>query len=363
MVTVSLCMIVKNEEAVLARCLDSIREGVDEIIVVDTGSTDKTKEIAARYTSRIYDFEWNFDFSAARNFSFSKATMDFAMWLDADDVFTKENLAAFLQLKQTIPNDVDTVMMRYNTAFDENGNPVFSYYRERMIRTNIPYEWKGRVHEAIVHAGRSMYSDVAVNHKSIKTVYSDRNLKIYEKQKAAGEPFTPRDTFYYARELYYHKQYDRAIDMLNGFLSDGRGWVENNIEACKILSYCYREKGNFSQAIAALSASFQYDMPRAEICCEIGSLWMRMQNYRTAAFWYELARVVPRNDKSGGFISEDSHGYLPCIQLCVCYDKLGNHKKAEEYNRMAGTFRPSSPAYLQNLEYFSRLSPHSPEHS
>ena len=90
---------------------------------------------------------------------------------------------------------------------------------------------------------------------------------------------------------------------------------------------------------------------------------MRMQNYCTAAFWYELARVVPRNDKSGGFISEDSHGYLPCIQLCVCYDKLGNHKKAEEYNRMAGTFRPSSPAYLQNLEYFSRLSPHSPEHS
>lgn len=363
MATVSLCMIVKNEEAVLARCLDSIRDGVDEIIIVDTGSTDRTKEIAARYTDRIYDFEWNFDFSAARNYSFSKATMDFAMWLDADDVFTEENFAAFLQLKRTIPDTVDAVMMRYNTAFDENGKPVFSYYRERMVRTSTPYEWKGRVHEAIVHSGRSMYSEVAVNHKSIKTVYSDRNLKIYEKQAQDGEPFTPRDTFYYARELYYHKQFDRAIEMLKGFLSDGRGWVENNIEACKILSYCYREKGNFSEAIAALSAAFRYDMPRAEICCEIGGLWMRMQNYRTAAFWYELARAVPRNDKSGAFVSEDAHGYLPCIQLCVCYDKLGDHAKAEEYNRMAGTFRPNSPAYRYNLEYFKRLSPHSPEPS
>ena len=88
MADISLCMIVRNEEAVLARCLDSIRDEVDEIIIVDTGSSDNTKEIAARYTDKIYDFKWIDDFAAARNFSFSKATMEFAMWLDADDVLT-----------------------------------------------------------------------------------------------------------------------------------------------------------------------------------------------------------------------------------------------------------------------------------
>ena len=77
MATISLCMIVKNESAVLARCLDSIADLMDEIIIVDTGSTDNTKEIAAQYTSRIYDFKWTSDFSAARNFSFSKATMEY----------------------------------------------------------------------------------------------------------------------------------------------------------------------------------------------------------------------------------------------------------------------------------------------
>ena len=70
MVSISLCMIVKNEEDVLARCLDSAAELVDEIVIVDTGSTDRTREIAARYTDKIFDFPWRDDFAAARNESF-----------------------------------------------------------------------------------------------------------------------------------------------------------------------------------------------------------------------------------------------------------------------------------------------------
>lgn len=72
MITVSLCMIVKNEEDILARCLDSLKGLMDEIIIVDTGSTDRTKEIAANYTDKIYDFSWCDDFAAARNFFFFK---------------------------------------------------------------------------------------------------------------------------------------------------------------------------------------------------------------------------------------------------------------------------------------------------
>ena len=67
MATVSLCMIVKNEEKVLSRCLDSVKDAVDEIIIVDTGSEDNTKNIASQYTDKIYDFKWVYDFSAARN--------------------------------------------------------------------------------------------------------------------------------------------------------------------------------------------------------------------------------------------------------------------------------------------------------
>ena len=85
MATVSLCMIVRNEEKVLARCLDSVRGIADEICITDTGSTDKTREIAQKYGT-VQAFPWCDDFSAARNFLFAQARMDYTLWLDADDV-------------------------------------------------------------------------------------------------------------------------------------------------------------------------------------------------------------------------------------------------------------------------------------
>ena len=96
MATISLCMIVKNEEDVLERCLSSVSDLVDEIIVVDTGSTDSSREIAARFTEKVFDFPWRDDFAAARNESFSHASMDYCMWLDADDVLLESDRAAFL---------------------------------------------------------------------------------------------------------------------------------------------------------------------------------------------------------------------------------------------------------------------------
>src|SRR5215467_13751480 len=83
---VSACLIVKNEENTLGCCLDSIRDHVDEIVVVDTGSRDRTREVARRYTSRLFEFAWRCDFAAARQFSFDRASGDWVFWVDADDV-------------------------------------------------------------------------------------------------------------------------------------------------------------------------------------------------------------------------------------------------------------------------------------
>ena len=84
-------MIVKNEADILARCLDSLSGLYEELIIVDTGSTDETKEIAAQYTDQIYDFVWCNDFAAARNFAWSKASMEYIYSADADEVLDEEN--------------------------------------------------------------------------------------------------------------------------------------------------------------------------------------------------------------------------------------------------------------------------------
>ena len=96
--TISVCMIVKNEEPRLRACLDSLKPIADEIIVVDTGSVDGTKAVAAEYTDKIYDFAWIDDFSAARNFAFSKATGDYIYTADADEVIDEKNIRLFKQI-------------------------------------------------------------------------------------------------------------------------------------------------------------------------------------------------------------------------------------------------------------------------
>ena len=96
-----------------ARCLACVTSFADEIIVVDTGSTDKTKEIAAGFTDKLYDFAWCDDFSKARNYSFSKATQDFIMWLDADDVILQEDQEQLAELKQRLQPEVSIIMMKY----------------------------------------------------------------------------------------------------------------------------------------------------------------------------------------------------------------------------------------------------------
>ena len=209
MATISLCMIVKNEQQVLARCLDSVRGAVDEIVIVDTGSTDSTREIALRYTDRVYDFLWIDDFSAARNFSFDQATMDYCMWLDADDVLTAEDRDGLIALKSSLLPETDVVMMKYNTAFDSAGRPTFSYYRERILRRG-KFRWEGAVHEVIAPSGVILHSPLAVTHQKLHAAEPGRNLRIFEKLLAGGRVLTPREQFYYARELYYAGRYQEA---------------------------------------------------------------------------------------------------------------------------------------------------------
>lgn len=355
MPTISLCMIVKNEEKNLARCLDSVAGLVDEMIIVDTGSVDRTVEIASNYTSKVYSYPWKDDFADARNYSFSKASMDYCMWMDADDILEDSQKDEFLQLKQSLSLDTDIVMMKYNTAFDEAGKPSFFYFRERWIRNCSKYQWIGAVHEVIPPNGNVIYSHIEICHKKINRGDSDRNLKIYQKLLANGNLLEPRQQYYYGRELYYHKQYKEAVSVFEQFLLSEEGWIENKIEACSLCANCYYHLGQEQSALNTLLRSMSFDLPRAELCCEIGKYFLEHGNYHNAIYWYETARNTPKNEYSGGFILPDCYDYVPLLQLCVCYDKLGDRQKAKEYNEKAGACKPYSKAYLYNRQYFNSL--------
>lgn len=355
MQTVSLCMIVKNEASTLEHCLKSVQGIVDEIILVDTGSTDSTKEIARKYTDHIYDFTWIDDFSAARNFSFDKATKDYLLWLDADDVLLLEDRNKFKALMQTLDGSVDAAMMKYNTGFDAQGNVTFSYFRERLVKCSRHFLWREPVHEYLETTGNIINSEVCVTHT--KTVYTPtgRNISIYEKLLSQGKELSPRGLYYYARELKDNGRTREAIDYFERFLRCGKGWIEDNITACAELARCYGEEEEPEKQFLALTRSFIYDTPRAEICCQIGYLYKAKSDFERAAFWFALAATLKKPEGNWGFIQDDLWKYVPCLELSVCYDRLGRREDAERFNELAGKYKPNDPSVEYNRSYFKSL--------
>ena len=356
MVTISLCMIVKNEADTLPRCLDSVGELADEIVIVDTGSTDGTAALARRYTDRVFFFPWRDDFAAARNFAFGQGTMDFLMWLDADDVLEAEDRAAFLALKNALTPEVDLVMARYHTALDEAGRPAFTYYRERLMRRAAGFRWQGAIHEAIAPAGHILYSEAAVTHRKSGPGDPDRNLRIFEGLLSQGKQLSPREQFYYGRELTYHGRDEEAAQVLTAFLDSRRGWLENELEACRDLAGCYERLGRQEERFSALTRALALAVPRAELCCELGRWLLEQERYRAAVFWYEQALAAPPPPPDGGFERPDCRDYVPLLQLCLCWHRLGDQIKAADYNEQAARIKPESAACRHNRDYFAALA-------
>lgn len=349
-VSISLCMIVKNEENILARCLDCVVEIVDEIIIVDTGSSDGTKAVASRYTDKVYDFIWIDDFAAARNFAFKQATKEYIFWLDADDIISDEDRLKLLALKNVLDPAVDSVTMKYYLAFDQYGNVTTSNRRNRLVKRSTHFQWIGAVHEYLAVYGRILDSDIAIIHKS-EWHDSDRNLKIYENRLAAGETFSPRDQYYYANELLDHQMYEAAIEWYQKFLAAGQGWVEDNLSACRKLAECYQKLGNQDNALKFVLQSFLYDIPRAESCCQLGYSFFIKEQYRQAAFWYKLATQLERPVDHRGFIIHACWTWVPHLQLCVCYDRMGNYELAYHHNELAAAYIPDDPNIINNRAY------------
>jgi glycosyltransferase involved in cell wall biosynthesis len=353
-------MIVKNEEEVLARCLESVKDAVDEIIIVDTGSTDRTKEIALGFTDKVYDFEWTDDFAAARNEAFGKAAMDYQMWLDADDVVPPESVRRIIGLKAELTPDVDVVSMTYITHFDEDGVPIMNSTRERLLRRERGYRWKDPVHEYITLSGNIHRTDIEIWHKKTPTSDSlDRNITIYRKLRDSGAQFTPRQQYYFARELKEHREFEAAIYYFERFLDEGQGWVEDSIASCYNLSICYGAVRERAKILSALLRSFLYAPPRAEICCEIGYFYKNARDFANAIIWFRIAAGLERQD-SAGFVLWDYRGYIPNIEMCVCYSELGNFVKANECNELAAGFKPDSASVAYNREYFAGILARNP---
>lgn len=350
MITISLCMIAKNEEDVIARCLDSVKDIVDEIVIVDTGSTDKTKEIVKNYTDKIFDFKWIDDFGAARNYSFSKATKEYILWIDCDDVFIEEDRQKLMDLKKNLDPSVDSVTFKYNYFSDENGNPLLIFRRERLVKRIRNFQWVGFIHEYIAAGGNMIDADITVTHKRIHGS-SDRNLNIYKKKISEGHKLSVRDMYYYGKELFYHGMWNETIETLEPFMNMD-SWVEDKIDAACKLSECYQYTGNIKKEREALYRSFEFTAPRGETMYRLAQSFEREGRLHEAIFWYNTILNTEMPKECHGFINPEYWTWKPHLQLCVCYYRIGEIDKSNYHHQMAYKINPNDPIIKKNEEFF-----------
>ena len=328
MITISMCMMVKNEEKILARCLDSVAELADEIIIADTGSTDATKEIAGRYTEHVYDFPWVDDFSAARNFAFSKASMEYIYSADADEVLSPENREKFRLLKETLLPEIEIVQMKY--ANQLQFGTVYNFdeeYRPKLFKRKRDFVWEAPIHETVRLTPVIYDSDIVITHLPAES-HAKRDLENFHRHCINGYRLSKRLHGLYARELMLagdEEDFAQATDIFLESAADNERDGEEMAQACCVVAKAARLAGDTitffkytSKVIAEEACS--------EICCEMGHFYEGNEDWEEAAVWYYNAVY-----ETSPILNLQAGGRESLEGLTRCYEQLGCPEQVQVY--------------------------------
>ncbi len=288
MITVSVCMIVKNEEAVLERCLNCLHGFADEIIIADTGSTDATKEIARKFTDKVYDFPWTGSFSDARNFVFSKAGCDYIYSADADEVIDEENRQKLMILKKAMVPEIDIVKMYYSNQLEHS--TIYNYdseLRPKLYKRLRTFRFEAPIHEQVVLEPVIFDSDITIIHMP-QGDHTSRDLEAFEKIWQQGDLLSPRLHTLYARELFIsgsEEDFLRAIPYFQQATMDTTASEDTLMETFAVLVRAYHIRKDverlFNYAMKAVILT-----PCSEVCYELGLYYKEKGDLKEASIWF-----------------------------------------------------------------------------
>lgn len=356
-------MIVKNESPVLRTCLDSIAPLMDEIIIVDTGSTDNTKEIAAEYTPYVYDYEWTNDFAAARNFAFSKATGDYIYSADADEYIDEENRQRFQVLKQALVPEVEIVQMIYVT--EQKNHPTENFARDlrpKLFKRLREFIWIEPIHETVNTTPVVFDSDIEIRHRP-QGDHSGRDFQAFERVIREKGTLSDRLLAMYVRELYKADNKEALANareflerMLVELTGKGKESLVRQLIAVLLKIYCYNED---TVSVLKLSLREEITSPSAEVCMELGSFFFRKEEYEEALKWFSYAAFSCESE-----LDIASSGASSLSALSLCYrtyaespkikalprkeqerEVLYLKEKAAEYEQMARDWKPQENGF------------------
>lgn len=351
---ISLTMIVRNESAHLADCLESVKDKVDEMIIVDTGSFDDTISIAKQYTPYIYTFNWCHDFSAARNFAIEHATGDWILALDADEEVQSQDSSSFHSLINR-EQDKEAFLIPLLNPISDSTDEYNTFYVLRLFKNNGNYKYSGKIHEQVTLPDQQKVG-LAINpilkHKllPLKKRRQKRNRNLHLLKKAYQEdPHNLFSQYYLGVEwLMLGKPAYALLLLQNAYSNLTDDHLLFRAPALKYLLVSLRSLGRLDEALSlCLETSLHYPN-YTDIFYMGGLLLEEKKEYLIAQKWFSHAIDCGRPPALYSHLN-GSESFLAYYHLGFCFEKIGKTIEARGAYETALEVNPRYPYPLYNL--------------
>jgi glycosyltransferase involved in cell wall biosynthesis len=382
-VSISACLIVKNNANILADCLESFCKHVDEIVIVDSNSTDKTKEVAYRYTDKVYDFNdpeayltddqalydklkikgkptnqrFLADYSKARNFSFSKATSDYIMWLDSDDIVKNpediRNLVRFMTRDR-----VKAVRVNYDYSFDKYGKPISSFFRERIVKNTPEVKWIYPGHEVLDCSGvvGEYPTFLNIEHRNhsggnVARKIEHKAFKILKNYVLDSDLVDARIYFYLGREA-TGVSVDESITAFESYLKVG-WWDEEMALARASIGCIFEDLGDYNKAWNYYAGALMTFDRSPDGYLGLARVAYYKQMWDKCIHFTTLGLNTPF--KGALWTASYSYGREnPYVFSNVAYSKLGKNKEALDHCLKGIEVDPDNKSLIYNKAFYEK---------
>jgi len=363
-IRLSLCMIVKDEEELLPQCLASVMGLVDEMVIVDTGSTDRTVEIAKSFGARVYHFDWIGDFAAARNAGLQRARGEWILSLDADEELPRSSWAPIRQVIEEYPEPTPlAVNVRIVNITGDLPSDLHVNHFLKLFRNVSGMEYRGAIHEQVQFQGELPPSitreDIVIRHYGYMAKVAgpkkkiERNLQILEKELADGQD-KPFYLYHMGVSYYLLGQHAKAMEYLERLFAVSRKMLESGQGFMNYLGHAYLLAGRCAEHLNGLDKALEYtrqapiydpNLPDAHF--QLG-YFTRVNGDPKEAIEHYL-RALDCKGKRILFPAYDHGciGWKTYSELGLAYLQLGDGASALDYLDRALAERPTESAVVE----------------
>jgi glycosyltransferase involved in cell wall biosynthesis len=339
---ISICIIVKNDEENLRRCLEHLKLYPYEIVVVDTGSIDQTIAVAHEYTDKVYDFTWCNDFSAARNYAIGKASNQYILMIDSDEFVENLDQDELEALIRKFPDQVGRIH-RFN-IFTRNETEFTGHEYVNRLFDKERFEYAGKIHEQIVLKNDKNYRTyplpIDVYHNGYNGSFDQRKQKAERNIKLLldMQQENPEDSYILyqlGKSYYFQEDYHRAVDFFSKALEyDLDPRLEYVIDMVESYGYALINAGHRSEALG-LESVYQEFESSADFVYMMGFVYMEN------ALFNEAIREYLKATKYAECKVEGVNSYLAFYNIGVIYECLGKTQEALGFYEKCKGYQPA----------------------